>query len=253
MKRCLIIELSELSPFDIIQGSFSLTFVVISIILGIIIISKYFKVKTRDYILLGIGMIGMSNPWLPDAISFLMIIFLNSNLWPEISFIIGYAFLPFVVLCWLMAFTNLYYEEKQKITLIIFSIPFSILEIFFFYLLFTDSTLIGTFVGPFQIRWALFMNLFLLCLIAIVIITGILFTSQSIKSDNLEVKIKGKFLFVAFISFTIAAIIESLFHLDPVTVVITRSILISSAIEFYIGFILPKWIRNFFPSLSSKE
>ncbi|MFW9897849.1 MAG: hypothetical protein ACFFDO_01140 [Candidatus Thorarchaeota archaeon] len=203
--------------------------------------------------MLGIGMIGMSNPWLPDAISFLMIIFLNSNLWPEISFIIGYAFLPFVVLCWLMAFTNLYYEEKQKITLIIFCIPFSILEIFFFYLLFTDSTLIGTFVGPFQIRWALFMELFLLCLIAIVIITGVLFTSQSIKSDNLEVKIKGKFLLVAFISFTIAAIIESLFHLDPVTVVITRSILISSAIEFYIGFILPKWIRGFFPSLSSKE
>jgi hypothetical protein len=182
-----------------------------------------------------------------------MIIFLNSNLWPEISFIIGYATLPFVVLCWLMAFTNLYYEEKQKIALIIFIIPFSILEIFFFYFLFTDSTLIGTFVGPFQIRWALFMEIYLFCLILLVIITGLLFTQQSLKSDNPGVKIKGKFLLAAFISFTTAAIIESLFHLDPITVVITRSILISSAIEFYIGFIFPKWIRDFFPSLSSEE
>ena len=208
--------------------------------------------KTRNYILVGLAFMGIAFPWLPDAISYLMIIFINLKLSPEISFIIGYAILPFFLLCWLLAFMNLYYEEKQNLILIIFILPIIIFEIIFFYLLFTDSSLIGTFVGPFQIRWTLFMEIYLFIFIIIVILTGVLFVQQSFKSNNPEIRLKGKFLLVAFISFTTASIIEAMFHLEPITVVITRIILISSSIEFYIGFILPKWMRNLFSSLSSQ-
>jgi len=73
-----------------------------------------------------------------------------------------------------------------------------------------------------------------------------MFARVSIKSHNPEVSLKGKLILAAFISFTVAAVIETFGHLDPLTVVITRSILISSSIEFYLGFILPRRIRNFF-------
>ena len=215
---------------DIFQGSLSLVYVIISYILGISILSKYFEFETRDYIFVGVAWMGISNPWLPDAISFIMIVFIQSNLSPEVSFIIGYAILPFFILCWLIAF-------------IIFTISF---EIIFFFLLFTDPNLIGIFVGPFQIRWSLLMQIYLCIFISIAVISGIMFARVSIKSHNPEVSLKGKLISAAFISFALAAFIEAFFHLDPLTVVITRSILISSSIEFYLGFILPKWGRNFF-------
>lgn len=207
---------------------------------------KYFEFKTRDYIYVGLAWIGISNPWLPDAISFLMIIFFQTNLTPELSFIIGYALLPFFILCWLIAFTDLLYPESQKkilTVLILFIISF---EIMLFYFLITNPDLIGIFVRPFQIRWSVFMQLYLFAFILITVISGVMFARMSIKSQNPEVSLKGKLIFAAFISFTVASFIEAFFHLDPLTVVITRSILISSSIEFYLGFILPKWFRSLF-------
>ena len=231
---------------DILQGSFSLIFVTISFILGILILLKYFQFKTRDFILVGLSWIGIANAWTPDAISFVMIIFLNTNLSPEASFIIGYSIMPIFLICWLVAFTDLLYEDTQKLILTI-SIIFSIIfEIFFFYYLFTDTSLIGVFVGPFQIRWSLFMEIYFLILIVILFLTGNLFAYHSIKSKNPEIKLKGKFLFAAFNSYLIGSIIEAMFHLEPITVVITRLILISSAIEFYLGFIMPRKIGHFF-------
>jgi hypothetical protein len=90
------------------------------------------------------------------------------------------------------------------------------------------------------------MEFYFLILIVILFITGNLFAYHSVKSNNPEIKLKGKFLFAAFNSYLIGSIIEAMFHLEPITVVITRLILISSAIEFYLGFITPRRIRHFF-------
>lgn len=239
----IILEISNLTSLDILQGSFSMVYVVISYILGISILLKYFKFKSKDYIFVGIAWIGLSNPWLPDAISFLMIIFLKVSLTPEASFIIGYSIIPFFLFCWLIAITDLLYKVYQKLILASYLILVLIFEITFFSLLLTDSSLIGTFIGPFRIRWTQYMEFLLFILILIILISGILFAQTSIRSHSPEVSLKGKFILLAFISFTIAAFIEAQFHLDPILVVITRSILISSSIEFYIGFILPKRIK----------
>ena len=42
-----------LQPIDIANGVFSLIFVLISILIGLTIISKYFKYKRRTYLLIG--------------------------------------------------------------------------------------------------------------------------------------------------------------------------------------------------------
>lgn len=189
---------------------------------------------------------GISNPWIGDAISFLLIIFMESTLNPVIYFIVAYSILPFFIFCWLISFTDLLYPKRQKLILTVFLIFTAIFEIHFFYLLFTDPSSLGIFVGVFRIRWSLSMEIYLSIFILITIMSGILFARVSIKSQNPEVSLKGKLILTAFISFTVAAIIETFGHLDPLTVVITRIILISSSIEFYLGFILPRRIRNFF-------
>ncbi|MHA1659840.1 MAG: hypothetical protein ACTSUT_12065 [Promethearchaeota archaeon] len=245
MSRSLTLELVQ-----ILQGSLSLIFVVLSLIVGITILLKYFTYKERVFALMGFSWMGLPTPYYPDAINFVLIVVFNATsdsippLGEVACFIIGYALIPIFLLSWLTALTDFLYKNKQKIILAVFLIISVIFEAFFFYYLFTDLSLIGIFITPFQIRWSIFMELYLLSIILVFIVTGSLFASKSFKSESAEVRLKGRFLLAAFISFTIGAIIEALMHLDPITVIITRSILISSAIEFYLGFILPDWLKN---------
>jgi hypothetical protein len=94
----------------------------------------------------------------------------------------------------------------------------------------------------------------------ILFITGIKFARKSVKSENREVSLKGKLLQFAFIVFTIAAVLEKTMRSiligtvfpDPtilllsVMLVVVRVLLISSAIAFYGGFLLPRWMREIF-------
>ena len=65
------------------------------------------------------------------------------------------------------------------------------------------------------------------------------FSVKSIKVDDPEIKWKGKFLLIAWFSFTIGAILDAALPLTEITLIIVRLILISSSIEFYLGFFLP--------------
>ncbi len=246
-----------LEVVDFLQGLFSLIFVVISLILGFTILSKYSKYKSNLYILVGISWIGVANPWFPDSISFIMNLVVQQSLQVELYFIIGNVFIPIALLSWLTAFTNMISKKRQKIIIlltIIFSIAF---EIIFFYLLFTDIDLIGTInpLRPFTVNFDIFITVYLLLVIVIMLITGIIFAQKSVKSEDKDIRLKGKLLRAAFIIFTIAAILDSLLGAifedptDPILaimVVVTRVLLIISAFSFYGGFILPKWMHSLF-------
>ncbi len=242
---------------DFLQGSFSLVFVIISIIIGITILSKYFEFKNRLYILVGISWVGVSIPWVPDSVSFLMNVFVQQSLSVEWYFIIGNVFLPIALLTWLTAFTDMIYRKAQKKVLIITIILSILFEIIFFTLFFINIDLIGVInpKRPFTVEFDLFITIYLLLIILVMLITGVIFAQKSVKLENREVRLKGKLLRAAFITFTIAAILDSLLGTifedptDPllaIMVVIVRILLIFSALEFYGGFLLPKWMKELF-------
>jgi len=240
---------------DYLQGSFSLVFVLISLIIGLTILSKYSKYKSRLYILVGISWIGVANPWFPDSISFIMYLIFQEFLPREWYFIIGNCFIPIALLSWLTAFTDMISKKKQKLVItltIILSIAF---EVMFFYLFFTDINAIGVMVRPFTVNFGDFILIYLVIVILVMFITGIVFSQKSVKSKDKEVRVKGKLLRAAFITFTIAAVFDSLLGTifedptDPllaIMVVIVRVLLIISAIEFYGGFLLPRWMHSIF-------
>jgi hypothetical protein len=66
------------------------------------------------------------------------------------------------------------------------------------------------------------------------------------KIDNPETRLKGKLLLVAFPSFAVGALLDSMIPTSPLTLIILRSILILSAIMFYTAFMLPNWIKKLF-------
>lgn len=239
---------------DFLQGSFSLIFVIISIIIGLSILLKYQEFKSRIYIFVGLSWIGLANPWIPDSINFIMLLFLNQSLPASLYFIIGNVFLPFFLLCWLMAFSELLYKEKQLIIVGSFFILSLLFEIVFFIMLLTNIEAIGILRRPFLVEFGPLITIYLIVFVIVLLVTGTLFARRSLRSDNEEVKLKGKLLLAAFLSFSTGAILDSIIGgileytdpLLPILVVIVRIILISSAIEFYGGFILPKWLKNLF-------
>lgn len=246
-----------LEPVDYLQGSFSLIFVIISIIIGVTILSKYFKYKNRLYVLVGISWIGVANPWIPDSVSFLMNLFAQTSLDIRWYFIIGNCFLPIALLTWLTAYTDMIKKTAQKKVIIITAILSILFEVIFFALFFIDIDLIGVIspIRPFTVEFGIFITVYLLLVILVMAISGVIFAQKSVKSADREVRLKGKLLRAAFISFTVAAILDSLLGTifedptDPllaIMVVVVRSLLILSAIEFYGGFLLPHWMKEIF-------
>jgi hypothetical protein len=77
------------------------------------------------------------------------------------------------------------------------------------------------------------------------VISGFSFSWQSITSADLKITWKGRFLFAAFLSFTIGSILEALFILDPISLILVRILLISANLEFYFGFFLPDNLSEF--------
>lgn len=242
---------------DILQGSFSLIFVIISIIIGITILMKYFDQKNRLFFLVGISWIGVAIPWIPDSISFLMNITIQQSLPVGLYFIIGNCFLPIALLAWLTAYTDMIKKKAQKKVLIITTVLSILFEIVFFSLFFIDISLIGVInpLRPFTVNFDLFITVYLLMVILAMVITGVNFAQKSVKAENREVRLKGKLLRAAFITFAVAAILDSLLGTifedpaDPllaIMVVVVRVLLIISALEFYGGFLLPKWMKEIF-------
>jgi len=230
-----------LDPIVIINGVSSLIFVIICILVGIFIIINYFQHKNINLIYVGLAWIGLSEPWWSSSFSFLVALFNDSGLSNEIYLFIGNAFLPIFVLLWLVAMGNLLDWKWKKYITSIYSIGAIIFEIIFIYFLFTNYTLIGKKEGPVDVDFGLITILFLFLNLILFFGSGIWFAVNSLKSDQERLKLKGKFLLGAFITFLIGTAWDII-----ATNIFTRLLLVISAIIFYIGYILPSSIENFF-------
>jgi len=234
----------SLSLLDTLNGVFSLIFVVISLLIGFIILSRFFKYKERIYLLVGATWIFISEPWWPSSLSFLIALINGVGIPKGVYFLIGNIFVPVAIVFWLLAFTEFLYSEKRKLILSIFAVIGTIFEILFFSFLFLNQSLIGELSGPVDVNYKSFIMVFLILFLLIVVITGFLFANLSLKSEDPEVKLKGKLLIIAYITFSVGALLDSSVPFSEATIIIIRLILIMSAICWYGGFLLPKWMKK---------
>ena len=234
-----------LTPLQFANGFFSVILVVIFTIVGINIALRYKKTKERTYILFGIAWIGVVEAYYAVSISFIVALFNGVGLPPEIYFLIGIPFYPVSTLIWITAFTDILYKEKQRIIQLIFVIIGTVFEIIFFYLLFTAPSLLGTLLSPVDSEFGLVVRIYILFSLGVIYFTGIILAVVSMKSKNPEHRLRGIFIFITLTTFVIGAVLDTL-ELNIITLTIIRLIMISSAIDFYIAFVLPKWARKLF-------
>jgi len=236
----------ELQPIELFSGISMIIWVSISTILGLLIASKYFTYKKRVFLLVGISWIFISFPWVSTTISFILALTAGQMLPEVIWFTIALGTIPIGIFTWLWAVSDLLYKERQKLILLIIAIEGALFYVYLFVSLSINTSLIGSVNSVVDTDYKPIVMLYIVSVLIILLTTGIQFARNSLRSDDPEMKLKGRLLIVAFISYSVGAILDSALPLDVITLPITRIILISSAIEFYGGFILPNWMKKLF-------
>ena len=238
-----------LSSIDLLNGLFSLILIIIFFIVGLRIASKYFKVKQRVYLFIGFAWLGISSPWWPSCVSFLIAISTGTDGlmdYPEIYFLIGNVIPPIFSIIWVAGFTELVYPKKQKAFVIIAILIEMLFQVFFIYFLITNPALIGELQSPVDVQYRGFVALHFLYFLIVILFGGFSMAKDALKSEDKEIKLKGKFLVIAFILFFIGAFFDAMMPLNFITLTIARLCLISSSIFIYFGYILPNFIKRRF-------
>lgn len=235
----------ELSIEDFLQGIFAVIFVVISVIVGVKLLVKYKTYKQKSFVLAGLSWIGIATPWFSNASEFLSVLIVGTPLIDKTYIFMSYFAVPIALLFWIALYSGFKYPKKQKIILLIFLIQGTVYDIIFTYFVFTDLSVVGSKAGLFNDELELPFLMYILVVLIIVLITGISFGLDSIKSEKPDIKLKGKFLIAAWVSFFIGALLDAgLFTIGILGLILVRLLLISSAIEFYFGFFLPEPLKK---------
>ena len=207
---------------------------------------KYFKLRKAELLLVGLCWIFIACPWYPGGISFLMYIFTNQNLAAVPYFIIGNILIPIALLLWIMVISQFLHVKRKNLVIFLFVLYGIFFEIVFFVLLSIDPLLIGYLKGITDVQYELFIIVYDVTVLIIMLITGFLFTRESLKSSDETVRLKGKLLLTAFLLFIIGAGLDTSIPLNLLTLSIYRTLEVLSAIFFYGGFYLPTWMKEIF-------
>ncbi|MFX1444978.1 MAG: hypothetical protein ACFFHV_16320 [Promethearchaeota archaeon] len=229
----------EITTEILINGIFSILLVIVFVYVGLKILFKYKVFKKRVFFLTGFAWIGISEPWWPSAIGFLMLLFTGSGLTVEVYLILNNAFLPIFLISWLMAISEMVKIKRKTLFIMLYLVIALILEGIMIYYLFTDVSKVGVMVSPVDVDFGIIAILHIAFNLCVFMISGFLFSFKTLKLNDPENKLRGKFLILAFILFLIGAILEIVITLPP-----NRIIILLCAIIFYIGFMMPEGIKN---------
>ncbi|MFX1337059.1 MAG: hypothetical protein ACFFDK_00465 [Promethearchaeota archaeon] len=236
----------DLTQSDVLYGSLSLILVLVSTIVGLRIISKYFSYKEKTLLTVGLAWAFITSAWWVSAFQFIFIALFNYKFTPYVYLLIENAFTPFAIIFWIYSFCALMRLKSQKIIVSIYVVICALFEVILFTLLSINTELVGTGIeeGIFTSRLTDFFIGFQIFAILSIVITGIIFSRKSLQSEKSDIKWKGVFLLIAFLSIAFGAALEAIFLLGPLELILVRALLISGSIEFYFGFFLPKPIAK---------
>ena len=237
----------ELTQLEILQYSMLIVYLVFLIITSLMFFNKYIEFKIREYFFVGLAFLLVAVcTYTPYVISFIMILLTGNGL-NNIVYIIAMSLLPAFLIAWMIAFTNLMFENKQKLILSLTLIVIIILEIIYYLLLFfIGPSAIGTEERGIYMYWTPFASIFILIINLIFLLTALLFAIKALRSNNKEIRLKGKLLTFATVLIILGSLFDGLLTLPGMLFIITRIIQITATILYYLGFTLPNSIRRFF-------
>lgn len=247
----MILSVQDLDPYQWTHGIFTLIFVIISILIGLKILLKYFTTEGEtfyEYIPLGLTYIFLSSAYWGPAFNFLAFISTGIPLPNQLFLILNNAFIPLAVICWIFAYTSLQKLSRKKEIRIGYLVISVVWEIIFFVLIFLNVEILYTFesteAGIYYSKAQLPALIYPIIALLTALITGILFGKESLTSQDRVLRFKGIFLILAFVSFVSVALLGAFLPREIIWLVILRIILILSSFFYYLGLFMPEKIKN---------
>ena len=237
-------------PLEMIQGIFSTIFVVVTIYIGLIFISKYIEHKNRNLLIFGLFWIGAATFFIAIPLQFFLIPFGITT--HDFTYLITmYVPLPIMTFGWLTSITSLLYFRRRILFLRVFALVTILYEIIFFSLFFIQPSLIAWRSGYFYMEMSPLGIFYVLSLCVFILIPGVMFGNSSLDSKDPEIKMKGRLIIISIMIFGVGALMDIFFPpleldlvLKAVLTIIARILMSSSGILFYVGFMLPSWSKK---------
>ena len=247
MEIILFIELNDLTQLSGILGFLA---VAISWLFGAIVLYKYFKTKQQVLFYFFLAIIFIISPWYPSGIGYIYWLITTEEIPYTAYVLIGTIGVPIALISWIQIYMPALHPKKKNLITIIticISIVFYIYVIYF--LFFASGApvkgLIGTKRSAIDIDYKGLVLGFLAFSLLFSTVTGNDFAIASLKEkNNPEIRWKGRFLLVSFNLFAIGGIGDGFLPLTPVTLVLFRTFMMLSSTFFYLGFILPGWMKR---------
>ncbi len=220
---------------QLLQGSLTLTFIIITLIVGIRILFKYSSSGKIEHVTMGLAWIFLSSAWWGSTTKFLLtMVGLRVNNFYLL--LLSNAFLPIAIITWLYSITHILNKEYEKQVTFSILIACLIYETYLIISLFINPNLIGRVEGINSIP-TLIPAIFEITVLALGVVSGAYFSIKSMRVEDSRVKWRGRFLLIAFISLAIGGLLDATIgKRTELLLILVRLILISSSIEYYLAF-----------------
>ncbi len=239
---------TDMSIDNFINGLITLIWVMTTTIIGVKIILKTKKLKRYEYITVGTTMILLSSPWWGVATEFIAHGFFNYRLTEAQYIFIANVALPFWMIGLVYCIVTFMELKSGKLILVPYIIAYAIFFIIMIIAIATNNvSFIGEVNEEFNSTHSNFSKIFIYAAILTFIFAGTAFSIKCIKSEFDETRLKGWLLEIAWVLFTVGAILDSTIpQLNGPLLILIRMILVLGAIFYYLGWFLPKAISNIF-------
>ncbi|MFX1419816.1 MAG: hypothetical protein ACFE9N_12935 [Promethearchaeota archaeon] len=233
-----------------LSGIFGFLAVAIAWLYGGIVLYKYIKTKQKVLFYFFLAIIFTMSPWYPSGLGFIYWLITKEEIIYPAYVLIGTIGVPIALLSWIQIYMPALHQKYKSIVtwiIICFSIVFYIYE--FYFLFFAAGApvqgLIGIKESAIDIDFKGFTLVFLAFSLLVSTITGNDFAIASLKErENPVLKWKGRFLLISFNLFAIGGIGDGFLPLTPATLILFRTLMMLASTFYYIGFILPGWVKR---------
>ena len=229
----------ELTQFEVMNGFFMFIIVILYWYIALKLFLKYTSLKDKNLLYLCLIFIFQSLTWLAPSVLFLSIILTGSLISFELYLLIGHA-LPLAVFFWIIIITELMFKDKQKLILSIIGIYYAFMVIIFFYLFFTDISLIGELRGFLGFQQGPFLMVRNLSSMIISIVSVILFYRESHKSDNPQTRLRGTLFLTAIVFVFLGAFL----HIITGLAVLALIFFFLASLSYYSALLTPEWMKK---------
>lgn len=246
--------IEEISQIELTIVFFDIIFVIISTIISIKTILKYFSLRKKVFLTAGFTWLSLSTTYWSTSLACIYHLLFERPINSQFYIAVNNVQTGFILMFWIYTFCLLIYPERKKAILIPFFTITIILETILIVLIIVAPYYVATITGYCMIKPEIYSIIFKFFVLIVIFISIAIFYRESMKSEKPEIRWKASFLLLAMISYGISLFeivyvgffIESITIITLIVIIIFRFFLISSAIEFYLGFFLPnkiaKWI-----------